>query len=410
MRRNFICLMKSWMVVMKYFLSLILLFIALLYFRVVYYQPMDRQVFSGNVWDNPYEELFGGKPVKVNLHAHTHQWLGITNGNGEHMDVSKAYKRLGYDIAQTSEYNALNGYNIVPAYEHGFGLNKVHQLVLNAESVNWFEFPLFQWTGHKGDILHRIKEDNNRSTVVLAHPKLRNGYNPDEMKLLSGFDLIEVVSRFRISTDVWDSILVSGNPVYLLGSDDCHNVFDEEEVGRAWTWVWQEDKKQVVEGLLSGKAVGVILPYETNSEIMQYHASHTSPIDKLNVVDDTLILNTNAMDSVRFIVDGLAQKWQVLENQEFVETLDSVQHYVRVELKDKNGVKAFLNPIIRKKEGEVLKPIQAAQEINVWATVLYRLPPLLVILLLLRYSFGANKWDVTFVKYFNLIKRKRLVE
>jgi hypothetical protein len=402
--------MRACLLVLKILFGVVVLVVASLYFRVVVYQPVERAAFHGDYWHNPYENLSEDKAYKANFHSHTHQWMGITSGHGDHSDMQKEYAQLGYHVAQTSEYNLLNGSNDISVYEHGFGLNKVHQLVFNAQAVNWMEFPLYQWTGHKNDMLHRIKTDNPQSLVVLAHPKLRNGYFPDEMRELSGYELIEVVSRFRVSTEVWDSSLMSGNPAYLLGSDDCHNVFEEEEVGRAWTWIWSDSLADLVSGLKKGRSMGIILPYETKSSIRQYHQTHGCPLDNLVVKDNQLILTTSSMDSVRLVSDGKAGKWEAIHQGDWVINLSGIHHYVRVELKDKWDVKVYLNPIIRYNPQNGLAPIQASSKIDYLKTVAYRLPPLLVILITIWYFLRLNKWNEILIQQRYFLKRKRLVE
>src|ERR1700760_4488404 len=64
--------------------------------------------FHGQHWYNPYATVTSDMQWwKVNLHAHTHAWLGLTNGHGSADDARARYRAMGYDAAPVSNYQAI---------------------------------------------------------------------------------------------------------------------------------------------------------------------------------------------------------------------------------------------------------------------------------------------------------------
>jgi hypothetical protein len=395
----------------KYVVIVVLLISSFIYFRVVVYYPRQQFPFKGKEWYNPYDLVDTGKVDKVNLHAHTHQWYGLTNGEGNSLEIQKKYAGLGYTLAQTSEYSLLNLENKIACYEHGFGVAKIHQLVLNAEKVSWFEYPFFQLTAHKQDILNRLRQDNPNATIVLAHPKLRNGYRSSEMSELSGYDLMEVVSRYRVSTEIWDSALVQGNPVFLLGSDDCHSSSKEGEIGRVWTYVFRSEKEDLISRLKSGSAVAMSIPFEKDQEIQNYHHSHRCPLFEVKIKKDSLHVRfSNDLTQIRMIGDGQIGEWMDVSNGEFLSDLKECHHYCRLELKNEFGVHLFLNPFVRSEKGEQPQPILASWDINYLSTIFHRLPALILLLISLLIWVRRNKFNKVSVKSFRILERKRMID
>jgi len=61
---------------------------------------------------------------------------GLTSGrNNTAEEFWKTYKKLGYDVPCISDYQHINTFNrdssfYIPAYEHGLGVRKKHQLLI----------------------------------------------------------------------------------------------------------------------------------------------------------------------------------------------------------------------------------------------------------------------------------------
>ena len=106
-------------------------------------------------------------------------------------------------------------------YEHGFNPFKSHRLVFLADNIHFFDYPLFQTTSHKQEIINHLRE--NSQGIAIAHPSMRNGHSKSDMKKLVGYDFIEVGHPHRLSTEYWDAALSEGRLSWLLSNDDCHD-------------------------------------------------------------------------------------------------------------------------------------------------------------------------------------------
>ncbi|NOX84637.1 MAG: hypothetical protein GXO86_01530, partial [Chlorobi bacterium] len=121
-----------------------------------------------------------------NFQVQSKAWGGITSGRGNSNElIDSVYKKLGFDHVATSDYQKINLYgsdkpSFIPTYEHGYNLFKVHQVCIGAKHILWIDHVLFQTLSMKQWIIDQLNKDCE--IVALAHPKLRDGYMPDEMK------------------------------------------------------------------------------------------------------------------------------------------------------------------------------------------------------------------------------------
>ncbi|HUK34670.1 MAG TPA: hypothetical protein VLV86_12195, partial [Vicinamibacterales bacterium] len=183
----------------------------------VYRFPVSQRFAGPSLW-NPYARL-SGTWQRANLHAHGVAWGGVTNGKQNDNDVVRAYKQHGYAVAGVSNYGsiaALHGVDTIPLYEHGYNIPKIHQLGIGARSVVWLDFPLWQTLDQKQYIIDCIGAAAD--LVSVNHPN--TGYTDDDMRNLTGYQLMEVVNGPFPVEDLWDTALSSGHVVWALGNDD----------------------------------------------------------------------------------------------------------------------------------------------------------------------------------------------
>lgn len=304
----------------------------------------DPKPFSGNNIYNPYASFDSNKWVKCNFHAHSNAWSGITNGHGSSKDIHQAYDSLGYGIFSVSDYQKINkagieNTNYISAYEHGFGLEKTHQLVLGDSAVCWTEFLLPQTLSNKQYILNRLSV-NKSNVITLNHPAMRNGYTPEDLKYLSGYHCIEVLNPCVVSLAHWDTALSNGKPVFITGNDDLHNVFKEKRLGSMCTWVNVSiaNKGSVLEALKKGKSYGMITGQAKKLPVLK----------KLTLVNDTLNVEVDKK-AARIIISG--QNGKILNTFDDTHSMKygirSSDSYVRVRLDFDSGTSVFLNPLFR---------------------------------------------------------------
>lgn len=233
--------------------------IALPYACAPQYRFPDPVPFTGEAFFNPYADL-RGTWQRANLHAHSRRWGGLTNGHQPPAEVVGAYRAMGYSVPGLSDYHtisAADGVGTVPLYEHGYNIAKRHQLAIGAHRVDWFDFPLWQSLSHRQLIIDRL--GRTADLVALNHPQTRDGYTPEDLRLLTGYQLIEVVNGPHRAEPPWDAALSSGHAVWVVANDDTHDLTDPDRTAMAWTMIDAPSPatRDIVEALRAGRMYAV---------------------------------------------------------------------------------------------------------------------------------------------------------
>jgi hypothetical protein len=222
-------------------LFLLLITLIIVVFFIVYavapvYEFPAPTPFSGKVINNPYHKLDTALWRKGNFQVQSKVWMGLTDGRkNEAKAIYAVYHQLDYDVVAITDYMKINRFEkdkegYISAYEHGYGLWKTHQVCLGTNHITWLDYPFYQTLSHKQHILNTLKR--HCEVLAIVHPKVRNGYDLNDMKFLSNYDLLEALSHYAISLNYWDLALSSGHPVYIISNDDSHDVLDPTKVGR----------------------------------------------------------------------------------------------------------------------------------------------------------------------------------
>ena len=346
---------------------------------VPYYSFDEPKPFSGSYYNNPYHNMNPNNWIQANFHAHTRQFGGLTNGrvNTNEM-VDSVYKALGFDHVGLSDYNTINYFDsvnpsFIPAYEHGYGIFKIHQLCIGAKKVRKLDFFAFQNLSMKQHTLNRLEKQTR--LAIPAHPSfVKKGYLVEDMKYLSNYKLMEVLNGFRISTAHWDTALSNGHLVYLIGNDDSHDVTDITDVATRFTMInaAENEPDQLLLALENGNAVGVDFPIKRDESLEQKVKRLKKDLPYIKQVElngDTLSISASKQISkAKFI----GQEGKELNSQNNVMTASYVIQpedcYVRTELYFKNGTTLYLNPITRHETGDVVK--QRLDHINWFKTIM----------------------------------------
>jgi hypothetical protein len=215
--------------------------------------------FAGAHFFNPYANLHGTWQ-RGNLHAHGRAWSGITNGQQPDEEVVARYQSLGYTVAGVSDYERIatfHGVPTIPLYEHGYNIGKHHQLAIGAHRVEWFDVLLLQSLSQEQYIIDRVRR--GADLVAIAHPSLRSAYSIEDMRSLTGYQLVEVVNGPDEQGGLWDAALSSGHTVWALANDDTHDVTDERRTGAAWNMIDapSASTSDVIAALRAGRAYAV---------------------------------------------------------------------------------------------------------------------------------------------------------
>ncbi|MCD4665034.1 MAG: hypothetical protein K8R68_07155 [Bacteroidales bacterium] len=358
----------------------VIIIIVIEYIICPVYQFQLNEPFSGNKYYNPYEDVDELNWYKANFQVQSYAWKGITAGRGNTNErIYEVYQSLGYDIIATSDYQKINKYrcespSYIPVYEHGYGIKKNHQVLLGAERVLWTDYTLFQSIHNKQHVLNLLRKDNE--LIYIAHPKLRNGYSIEDMKLLANYDGIEVLNNFTNSFDHWDAALSSGNYITIIGNDDAHDVSNPNEIGHHCTFISAptSDRRDILNALKVGKSFGARI-YRPYNETFDEKIKRTKVLPIIKIVEinkDSLNIHIDSLaKEIRFIGQNGELLKSVFQANKAFYIIKSKDTYIRTEIEFPDQTAYFLNPVCRydgSKPGKASIP-----EINVYKTNILRI-------------------------------------
>ena len=337
--------------------GLILLVAAIHHITSPVYKFRENPPFSGNKIYNPYSGMDGKHWEKANFQVQSYAWKGITSGRGNTNEkIHALYKSLGYDIIATSDYQKINRYkenepSYIPVYEHGYGIKKNHQVLIGSKKVLWADFPFFQTLSNKQHILDLLRNDNE--LVIIAHPKLRHGYAPDDMKYLGNYDGIEVLNNYRFSLEHWDAALSSGNYITIIGDDDAHHISNPDEIGHNCTFINSptSNRGDILNALKRGNSFGAWI-YRPDGESFEVKIKKSKDLPAIRNIglkgNDTIIVTTDRQaKEFRFI----GQDGKILKTANGAATAFYVfkahDSYVRTEIEFPDKTTYYLNAFCR---------------------------------------------------------------
>jgi hypothetical protein len=306
------------------------------------YRFPDATPFSGSQLWNPYGHP-AGSWLRANLHAHGHAWSGLTNGQQPPAAVAQHYRDLGYAVPGVSNYQEIvahDGVDTLPLYEHGFNIDKRHQLAVGAHAVDWFDFPLWQAMSHRQYVIDRVKR--KAELVALNHPTTRDAYTEDALRSLTGYDLVEVVNGPFTAEVVWDEALSSGHPVWVVANDDSHNIEDPNRTAKAWNMIDARSAStaDVVDALRNGRSYAVLRTGALDS-------SSITTLGSVDVSDRTVTVRlAGAPATITFIADE-GRVCKVVKGTTVADyTMTDGDSYVRTVVESPQTI-LYLNPVVR---------------------------------------------------------------
>jgi hypothetical protein len=341
--------------------------------------------FHGSKIYNPYQDMDSSRWLKANFQVQSRVWWGLTNGrNNQSKVVFDLYNRLGYDVLCFSDYEQINKFRkdetgYIPVYEHGYGFQKRHQVCISSRKVMWLDYPFWQSLSQKQNIIDKLRPDND--IVAIAHPNLKNGYDPTDFKYLTGYDLIEVLNHITCSEAHWDSALSSGKPAFILSDDDAHDISNPHLVASFCTFIKAPStrKTDVVQALKSGKAYGAqiyMIEGDGYPEKITY-ARQMPYLKTAQLNGNTFTVETSQTPrQVRFIGQGGEIKRTVMRNKIASYEIRPEDTYIRAEILFPNiwdgpGTRFLLNPVFRT-QGDGL-PHMPLAEIDKTGTIANRI-------------------------------------
>jgi hypothetical protein len=346
-------------------------------FTTIYNFPEARK-FEGNHWYNPYQDIHK-TPLKANFHAHSHAWVGLTNGKNSIGEMDEKYKETNFQVTGISNYfNTDQCISNMPSYEHGINLQKSHLLVFGNDNVNFFDFPLFQNSSQQQKIINNLRQKG--TLITIAHPSHFGSRNLKDMTQLVGYHFTEILSHYSKSLVHWDKALSTGRLSWLLVNADSHDL-SKEPIDQYYTMIFANSANEFKENLQKGNHYGIAVKEINKPNLLQ--------INRFEIIGDSL-LEVDFGDSaqkIRVVCNGV-KIVDIMDGKGSIK-LKKDYSYLRLEVEGKNAT-LYTNPIIKYNNETGIK-LAASQspKPNIKATIIYRIctAVLLIFLLWILYKY-----------------------
>jgi len=287
------------------------------------------------------------KMLKGNLHCHTTR----SDGQGKPDAVIRQYGHMGYDFLALTDHNFYNKENfapesgvlIIPGMErHGtFGhprVHCVHVVHVGPETGNGFEQDQrfenlkLTTTADAQPIIDLAHEANN--LPIVCHPEW-SGTGASELEGMQNFSLMEVWNTgcamehcLDMNAPYWDELLCHGRKIFGVATDDGHGVHQH---GHGYIRVNAEkNTDSILEALKNGA----------------FYASCGPEIYDFFVEDGKAYVVCSPVETIRFRHFHVPYRMVCGQDIQAAQ-IDVIPgtNYIRAEVIDKDGRKAWTNPI-----------------------------------------------------------------
>jgi hypothetical protein len=288
--------------------------------------------------------------------------VGLTNGRQSDDEVARRYRELGYAIAGVSDYQriaTLADGAAIPLYEHGYNIEKRHQLAIGARSVEWLDFPLWQSVSGEQFVIDRVKR--KADLIALTHPRTRDAYSPDDLQQLTGYDLLEIVNGPFAADDEWDAALSAGRAVWGVANDDTHDVTDPRRTAAAWNMINAPSTSlsDTVAALKAGRSYAVLRTGALDAALVTTVAS-------VDVEGSTLTVNcTGAPSTFTFIGQNASVRRTVKDAMSATYSFADGDTYIRTVIESPQTV-LYLNPVFRYDGDGHIQPVARVDAVSTW--------------------------------------------
>ncbi len=292
-----------------------------------------------------------GTFLKGNLHCHT----TLSDGLASPEAIAIHYRNAGYDFLAITDHQRyykpentdMDGLLIIPAMEadrfvDGKGMPVVHIVSLGRETDNGFahnQSVTYERGGTQEacqDIIDDVLSANN--IPILCHP-VWSGNTVEAVKSLQGYQMIEVWNSgsallWGVDTNTyhWDVLLHEGRQVYAVASDDAHSL---QEAGYGFVRVKAEKN---IPSILSALQKG------------EFYASCGPEIYDFYIEDGQVCISCSPVSQImlrNFSCPHRLIRGENLTGGQF-KLRDLCTDYIRAEIVDAQGRRAWTNPIFLK--------------------------------------------------------------
>ena len=284
---------------------------------------------------NPFQAP--GQWYRGNTHSHSTE----SDGRLSVSDRFAAYQDAGYDFLvltdhrkvndvdayTSSEFLAISGSEVHPS--NPYGGPTYHIVAINIhEQVNCAKM-------HPNAVIDDIKEQGGEA--VLCHPYWC-GHTITDYLPLRGYFAVEVYNDTCMgigkgfSEQSWDELLDKCGPVLGIAADDAHGT--EHDCFHGWIMVKSEDL--TIDSIMDALRTG------------SFYSTLGPEIHDIQLIDNELSVKCSEAKSIVFIAERSRGRRVLPENGELLTEasypISDSAKYVRIEVTDETGKKAWSNP------------------------------------------------------------------
>lgn len=351
-----------------------------------FYEPRP---FSGTDIYNPYKNVDGNTPwLRANFHTHT-KVEGILNEcDYWPAEVIAEFKKYGYDIVTFSNHNEITTICReeecgVRAYEHGYNILKSHNLIFGAEDELSYDMLLPIFTSQRQFMLDLLSRDAD--IVQMNHPLRTIATSDRDMRLLSGYHLVELDSGRSTENSYWDEALTAGHYVLGTANDDMHYPDRSGRIAVRCNFLSMSamDYESLTTALRTGSFYAMRVPDYGKGDWSEKIARNAN----LPRVSDIWLRDTEIYITLSEVADSIkftGAKHRTLhlatESSEAAMTLPDNEPYARITAYFPSGEVIYTNPFARYDASKAAMPGgNAEHSVNIMLTLLFNLTIILLI-------------------------------
>jgi hypothetical protein len=238
------------------------------------------------------------------------------------------------------------------------------------------EFPFWQGVNQKQYILDRLL--STAALVSINHPARLEGYTVDDMRYLSGYQLLEVINDHEAGDRFWDAALSAGHRVWGIAGDDVHDLTDRCRVGVACTMINSDSSRpnDIIEALRAGRS------YLGSRHGLTGTETETT-LAGVKVDRNTVTVTINGPAATDFVGQDGHSEATVVNTTSASYMLQPRDTYIRAIVRGAHA-DLYVNPLVRTDPRDATQP---ATEVSRGWTILWRVA--IITLCIAVAGFGA---------------------
>lgn len=353
------------------------------------YDFSEPQPFSGTDIYNPYKSVDGNTPwLRANFHTHT-KVEGILNEcDYWPAEVIAEFKKYGYDIVTFSNHNEITTIYReeecgVRAYEHGYNILKSHNLIFGAEDELSYDMLLPIFTSQRQFMLDLLSRDAD--IVQMNHPLRTIATSDRDMRLLSGYHLVELDSGRSTENSYWDEALTAGHYVLGTANDDMHYPDRSGRIAVRCNFLSMSamDYESLTTALRTGSFYAMRVPDYGKGDWSEKIARNANlpRVSGIGLRDTEIYITLSEVaDSIKFTGAKHRTLHLATESSEAAMTLPDNEPYARITAYFPTGEVIYTNPFARYDASKAAMPGgNAEHSVNIMLTLLFNLTIILLI-------------------------------